>query len=199
MTPGEREELQSLIGHCSTAGWQPVGAIVGGLVALAASLVLTSNPGSLLLTILGGALLGNGGAWVLVSRRNSFLRAALRRDLETGKVQVYRVAPREVVRLTGPDGKVAGYFAGIGGGHIMFIEPREWEDSDDDFEQMFPCSLFSLTRAPRSKVDLDFTCQGERIPALRDIPLASGDALGDWIEDGDVIWASLDTLEHRLR
>jgi len=200
MTPEEREELQSLMGACSTPRWQAVGAGVGASIAFAASLVLTSNPGQVLLTVLCGGLLGNAWAWILVSRRTSFLRDALQRDLKSGKVQVYQVAPREVVRLTGPGGVVAGYFAGLGGGHVMFIEPREWEYSDDDdFEQLFPCSRFSLTRAPRSKVDLDFTCDGEHIPPLKDIPVASEDALEDWVEDGDVVWASLDTLEHRLR
>jgi|SRR5579872_4580946 len=200
MTPEERAELQTLIGACRAPGWQPLGAIVGVLVALAAALILTSNPGLLLLTVLLGGILGNAWAWGMRSRRNVSLRDALQRDLRTGKVQVYQVAPREVVRLTRPNGAVAGYFAGIGGGQVMFIEPRETEHfGEDSFERLFPCTRFSLTRAPRSKIDLDFTCDGERIPPLRDIPVASEDALEDWVEDGDVLWASLDLLERRLR
>jgi hypothetical protein len=200
MTPEEREELQSLMGGSRAPGWQPLGAVVGALVALAASLILTSNPGHLLLTVLCGGLLGNAWSWVLVRRGSSSLRDALERDLKTGKVQVYQVAPSEVVRLTRPGGAVAGYFAGIGGGHVMFIEPREWEHSgEDDFERLFPCSRFSLTRAPLSKIDLGFTCDGDRISPLRDIPVASAEALENWVEDGDLVWASLDVLERRLR
>jgi hypothetical protein len=200
MTPEEREELQSLMGDARTSGWQPVGAVVGALMALAASLILTSDPRALLLTVLSGGLLGNAWAWVLVRRRNFSLQDALERDLRTGKVQVYQVAPRDVLRVTRPGGSVAGYFAGMGGGHVMFIEPREWEHpGEDDFERLFPCTRFSLTRAPRSKVDLGFTCDGERFAPLRDIPVASDEALENWVEDGDVLWASLDVLEARLR
>ncbi|HLY74570.1 MAG TPA: hypothetical protein VKU80_10680 [Planctomycetota bacterium] len=200
MTPEERQELQSLMKEARTSLCQPLGAVVGALVALAASLILTSDPRALLLTVLSGGLLGNAGAWVLVRRRNSSLRDALDRDLRTGKVEVYQVAPRDVVRVTCPGGSVAGYFAGMGGGTMMFIEPREWENpGEDDFERLFPCTWFSLARAPRSKVDLGFTCNGEHFPPLRDIPVASEEALQDWVEDGDVLWASLDVLERRLR
>jgi hypothetical protein len=203
MTPEEREELRGLIRDCSCSGWQPVGAVVGALIALAAALVMTSDPGLLLITVLAGGVLGNRWAWVLTGRRGSALRDALRNDLRNGKVQVFNVVPREVVRLTGPGGSTAGYFAGIGGGHVMFIEPREWEHpregAQPDFEQVFPCSRFSLARAPRSKVDLGFICGGEPLSPLRDIPVASGGILEDWVEDGDVLWASLETLERRLR
>ncbi|HLY08945.1 MAG TPA: hypothetical protein VKW04_06485 [Planctomycetota bacterium] len=203
MTPEEREELRGLIGACSCSGGQPVGAIVGAAVAVTASLVWTFDPGLLLAMVLVGGVLGNLGARALTGHRSSARCDALRRDLRNGKVQVFQVIPREVVRLTGPGGAVAGYFAGIGGGQVMFIEPREWEHPDEgsgrDFERLFPCRRFSFARAPRSKVDLGFTCDGDPIPPVFDIPLASEALLTDWVEDGDVLWANLEMLESRLR
>jgi hypothetical protein len=202
MTPEEREELRDLLEGCASSTWQPVGAIAGASMAVTASLSWTSDHGLLLAMVLMGGLLGSLGAWAVTGRRSSALRNALRRDLRSGKVQVFQVMPRDVVRLTRPGGSVAGYFAGIGGGQVMFIEPREWEHPEDasegDFERLFPCRSFSLARAPRSKVDLGFTCDGERIPPLRDISLASEASLADWVQDGDVLWASLETLEGRL-
>ncbi|HVR85822.1 MAG TPA: hypothetical protein VMU54_16000 [Planctomycetota bacterium] len=203
MTSEEREEIRELLGDCSRVAWQPVGAVAGALISLAASLALTSDPGLLVITVLAGGGLGNLGAWAVTGGRRSALRDALRSDLRNGKVQVFEVVSREVVRLTAPGGSVAGYFAGIGGGHVMFIEPREWEHSrggaDRDFERLFPCTRFSLARAPRSKIDLGFTCDGEAILPLRDIPVASEKTLEDWVEDGDVLWTSLDLVERRLR
>ncbi|HEV3026054.1 MAG TPA: hypothetical protein VG457_00695, partial [Planctomycetota bacterium] len=121
MTSEEREEIRELLGDCSRrTAWQPLAAVVGTLIALAASLALTSDPGLLVITVLAGGGLGNLCAWALTGGRRSALQDALRSDLRNGKVQVFEVVPREVVRLTGPGGSIAGYFAGIGGGHVMF-------------------------------------------------------------------------------
>ncbi|HZF00224.1 MAG TPA: hypothetical protein VE981_24655 [Planctomycetota bacterium] len=203
MTPDEREVLQNLLGACSSSGDRGIGAVAGALPVLAAALATTSSPAVLLGAVLLGAIAGSAAARMLRDRRVSELRQALGRDLRNGKVQVFQVAPRDVVRLTGPGGSVAGYFAGIGDGHVMFIEPREWEYSgggvgEPGFERLFPCSRFSLARAPRSKVDLGFTCHGERIAPVRDIPVASETLLNGWFEDGDVFWADLNMLERRL-
>src|SRR4029077_10255710 len=65
------------------------------------------------------------------------------------------------VRVKGPGGSVVGYFAGMGDGQVMFIEPREWEHGSDGaepgFDRLFPCSRFSLARAAPRKVTLGFS------------------------------------------
>ena len=56
-----------------------------------------------------------------------------------------------------------------------------WEKGFGDFESLFPCTQFSLTRAPRSGIDLDFHCGGRRFEATRTLEVPPQEMLP---EDG---------------
>jgi|SRR5579862_4863883 len=193
MSPEEREELRELLEDCARPCLRWLGALLGALTLTTVALTETSHAGLLAAAALLGGLVG--GLAVRRSDGLAELREALGRDLERGKVQIIEVASREVIRVTTPDGAVAGYFAGLGDGHHLFIEPREWGPGLD---RLFPCSRFSLIRAPRSEVDLAFVCGGDRIPPLRDLSVSSETLLADRVEDGDVVWAGADPIENHL-
>jgi len=144
------------------------------------------------------------GSWI----RRLFGRAAehgpqhgaLHRDLDCGKVQVIHAAPRAAVRLAHPDGSLAGFFVDIGQGLLMFIESREWDAHAEKpgFERLFPCSRFSLVRAPHSGVDLEFRCEGLRFEAAREIDAPPLEILDAFIQDGEIMPGRLETLEQDL-
>jgi len=131
--------------------------------------------------------------------RNSdeHLREALRRDLESGKTQVIHATVESGIRLSNPDGSLAGFFVDIGNGLVMFIESREWEPrtGESTFERLFPCSRFTLVRAPHSGVDLEFRCEGPPFEVLREVETPSLDALDDFIGDGEIMPGRLESLE----
>ena len=132
---------------------------------------------------------------------NGQLRDAVRRDLECGKVQVIHAAAEAAVRLANADGSLAGFFADIGNGLVMFIESRVWDGRgpESDFESLFPCSRFSLVRAPHSGVDLEFTCEGARFEAVREVQVPSLDVLDAFIKDGEFLSGRLESLEEDFR
>src|SRR5258705_6317759 len=109
MPPDEREELQDLLVDCTRSDVGALGPLAGALTALTVALVATVHPGILLATTLLGGIAGGLAVRACSGRRS--LRDALWRDLRGGIVQVIQVAPRDVIRLTGPHGDVAGYFA----------------------------------------------------------------------------------------
>jgi hypothetical protein len=202
MSPGEREELRAALRSFSCAGREVLGAVLGALGGLTASWAAVPLPAFVLATVVAGACLGVAAAQASRPRSHRALREALRQDLRNGKVQVFHVVPREVLRIRTTDTSVAGYLVDVGCGQVMFIEPREWEypegDPESAFERLFPCTRFSLARAPRSKADLGFTCDGESFPPRRDIEVTLKD-LGDFpMEDGELLWGSLKTLERPL-
>jgi hypothetical protein len=128
---------------------------------------------------------------------NDFLREALIRDLQCGKAQVIHATAADAIRLANPDGSLAGFFVDIGNGLVMFIESREWDTraAGSDFESLFPCSRFTLVRAPHSGVDLEFRCEGPAFDATREIEAPSLDVLDAFIEDGEIMPGRLESLE----
>jgi hypothetical protein len=148
------------------------------------------------------AHLSRSGSWLgrLFDRgreSNDVLRDALLRDLECGKAQVIHVAAEDAIRLANPDGSLAGFFVDIGNGLVMFIESREWDTRAgvSDFESLFPCSRFTLVRAPHSGVDLEFRCEGPPFDVTREIEAPSLDFLDAYIEDGEIMPGRLESLE----
>jgi hypothetical protein len=140
------------------------------------------------------------GSWLgrLFDRgSNGFLRDALHRDLDCGKVQVIHAEVEAAVRLANADGSLAGFFVDIGQGLVMFIESREWDSRAHvpKFESLFPCSRFSLVRAPHSGVDLEFHCEGRPFLAVREIEAPSLEILDAFIKDGEILPARLESLE----
>jgi hypothetical protein len=129
------------------------------------------------------------------------IREAIHLDLQYGKVQVIHATAGEAVRLIAPDGRLAGFFMDIGEGLVMFVEPREWEApaAVAGFESLFPCTRFSLTRAPHSGVDLDFRCDGRRFDAAREIEVPPQEILGSVLEDGEILQARLESLGEEFR
>jgi hypothetical protein len=79
----------------------------------------------------------------------------------------------------------------------MFIESREWDTRTgaSEFESLFPCSRFTLVRAPHSGVDLEFRCDGAPFDATREIEAPSLDFLDDFIKDGEIMPGRLESLE----
>jgi hypothetical protein len=130
----------------------------------------------------------------------ALLKEALLRDLENGKVQVIHATAADAVRLANSDGSLAGFFVDIGTGLAMFVEPREWDSpaAASDFERLFPCTRFSLIRAPHSGVDLDFLCEGRRFESTREIEAPDPEILDAVIEDGEILAARLSSLEDDL-
>ncbi len=138
------------------------------------------------------------GRWFDRGREsNDVLRQALLRDLQCGKVQVIHATAAGAVRLANPDGRLAGFFVDIGSGLVMFIESREWDTRTGvpDFETLFPCSSFTLVRAPHSKVDLEFRCDGRPFGVSREVEVPSLEVLDAIIEDGDIMSGRLESLE----
>ena len=140
MTEAERAELLQVLAELSPSWRERVGSFVGRM-------------------------------WGARSASFGSLREAIRLDLQHGKVQVIHATAGEAVRLIAPDGELAGFVVDIGDGIVMFVESREWDAAAPagGFESLFPCTRFSLTRAPRSGVDLDFQCEGPRFDATREI------------------------------
>ena len=144
------------------------------------------------------------GSWI----RRLFGRAsktgpqqgALHRDLDCGKVQVIHAAAGAAVRLSHSDGSLAGFFVDIGQGLLMYIESREWDRhaGEPGFEHLFPCSRFSLVRAPHSGVDLEFCCEGLRFEPAREIEAPPLEILDAFIQDGEIMPGRLETLEEDL-
>lgn len=169
MTPEERSELRRVLGAFGRSWRERVGAWVGRLFGAERS------PAAL-------------------------LKEALFRDLSNGKVQVIHVTAGDAVRLTNVDGSLAGFFVDIGTGLSMFVEPREWDApaGADDFERLFPCTRFSLIRAPHSGVDLDFLCEGPRFESTRELEAPSPEILDAVVEDGEILPARLNFLEDDL-
>jgi len=138
------------------------------------------------------------GRWFDRGREaNDLLSEALRRDLECGKAQVIHAAAEDAIRVANPDGTLAGFFVDIGNGLVMFIESREWDAPPgvSDFEALFPCSRFTLVRAPHSKVDLEFRCEGPPFDVTREVEAPSLEFLDAIIEDGEIIPGRLDSLK----
>lgn len=164
MTEAERTELLQVLRDLSPSWRERVGSFVGRMFG------------------------ARGGS--------SSIRDAIRLDLQCGKVQVIHATAGEAVRLISPDGSLAGFFVDIGEGLVMFVEPREWEApaAPTDFESLFPCTQFSLTRAPQSGVDLDFRCDGRRFDAAREIEVPPQEILDAVLEDGEILEARLESL-----
>jgi len=148
----------------------------------------------------GGALSWVGRLFGTGRSRAPALPEALERDLKNGKVQVLHVTAAEAVRLIHPDGSLAGFFVDIGTGLVLFVEPREWDRPGmaSDFERLFPCTRFSLIRAPHSGVDLDFVCEGRRYESTRELEAPSREILQAIIKDGEFLPARLESLEDDL-
>ena len=71
----------------------------------------------------------------------------------------------------------------------MFIRSTPVESA------LFPCSRFTLVRAPHSGVDLEFRCEGPPFEVLREVETPSLDFLDDFIEDGGIMPGRLESLE----